>query len=220
MQFLDCYTSDIRCSKMFPPDSLPWNLSPWAPVLPSVKTGDNYTFPKLSGQGSDKTVLTSAEDNVFSQVNHNSYTMASREQLLYVLSGLLNYNRSLMVLQQTNQTSCTSIAWWHYQNPQRWDILVAVFLVWMNENIQSKELKTSELCMILWKHESQNISFSCPKQSETEDILSKYLSQLYTFGQLDLYTKMREVFGEVFLFFLIFFFSQTVNILTIIYNSY
>lgn len=76
----------------------------------------------------------------------------------------------------------------------------------MNENIQSKELKTSELCMILWKHESQNISFSCPKQSETEDILSKYLSQLYTFGQLDLYTKMREVFGEVFLFFLIFFF--------------
>lgn len=64
----------------------------------------------------------------------------------------------------------------------------------MNKNIQSKELKISELYMILWKQKSQNISyFSYPKQ-ETDNILSKHLSQLQNFSQLDLYIKMRDIF--------------------------
>lgn len=50
----------------------------------------NYPFPKLSSQGGDKTASTLAEDDMFSQVNHISYPMASREQMFHILNGLLN----------------------------------------------------------------------------------------------------------------------------------
>lgn len=43
-----------------------WSLPPWAPALFQVKTVDSYSFPKLSGQGSDETAFSLAEDDMFS----------------------------------------------------------------------------------------------------------------------------------------------------------
>lgn len=76
-QLLDCSTSDVQCGKKFPPDSPPWeSVSLGSSLTSSEDRRLNYSFPKLSGQGGDKTASTLAEDDMFSQVNLISYPMA------------------------------------------------------------------------------------------------------------------------------------------------
>lgn len=55
--------------------------------LTSTEEGD--LIIQLGGQGDDRTASTLAEDDMFSQVNHINFSEASREQLFYILNGLL-----------------------------------------------------------------------------------------------------------------------------------